>query len=122
MFDTVFASLATAFSEQFGGPYAEGYAEWPGTATYDTGGSITAAGTPARIDCRVQVDVATEAMRQAEGFLATDVRLLVIGLAALDDSAKIGVTAGTFSGSVYRLLSVSRDPAGIGFECRGRRV
>lgn len=117
-FDTIFASLATGFSDAFGAPYRTATARWPGTATYDSGGSITAPGTPSEVDCRAQVDVATEAMRQAPDFLQNDVRLLILGLDALDTSATIEFEGrGTFS-----LITVSRDPAGIGWECRGRSL
>ena len=64
------------------------------------------------------MDAATEAMRSAPDFLATDVRLLVLGLNALDTTAVVAVTGrGT-----YALVTVQRDPAGIGWECRARVV
>ena len=76
---------------------------------------------PISLPCSVQVDRATEAMRSAADFLATDVRLLILGLAALDDTAKITIPAGVHAGT-WRLMSVERDPAAIGFDCRGRKV
>lgn len=120
MFDAVFSNLALAFSEAYGGPFHAGIAQWPGSPTYDSGGSITVSATGPALPCRVQVDSATQAMRMAEGFLATDVRLIVIGLDALDTTASLTITAGPFAANAYRLMSVARDPAGIGFECRGR--
>lgn len=120
MFDAVFANLATSFSEQFGGPYHAATAHWPGTPTFDDGGSITAPGTPVEVACRAQGDAATEAMRSDAGFLATDIRLLVLGLDALDTAAEIEIAAGPHTGR-WALLGVARDPAGIGFECRARR-
>lgn len=120
MFDQVFASLATGFAAQFGGPYVDATAVWPGTPVKDAGGSITTPGTPTSTDCSVQFDRATEAMRQAEGFLETDVRLLVL-VGALDTAAKIVVASGGRAGT-WTLLSCDRDPAGIGFECRARRA
>lgn len=116
-FDAIFASLATSFSAKFGGPYADAAARWPGVPTLDDGGSITTPGTPVEIACRAQIDLATEAMRQAPDFLQTDVRLLVLGVDALDTAATVDVAGrGT-----YALLTVTRDPAGIGWECRARR-
>lgn len=115
-FDTTFASLATAFSAMFGGPYANAIARWPGTPTMDAGGSVTAPGTPVEVECKCQIDIATDAMRAAEGFKETDVRLLILGLDALDTGAVVEV-----GGLNYVLLSVTRDPAAVGWECRGRR-
>lgn len=120
MLDQVFSNLATAFSQQFGGPYIDAEATWPGTPTKDDGGSITAAGSSISVPCNVQFDTATLAMRETEGFLETDVRLLVL-IGALDTRAKIVVASGEREGS-WALLSCNRDPGGIGFECRGRRA
>lgn len=115
-FDTLFAQLATGFSEQFGAPYAPATVRWSGMPALDDGGSITAPGTPTEVDCRAQVDAATEAMRTAADFTDTDVRLLVLGPASLDTYATIEVEGrGDFA-----LITVTRDPAGIGWECRGR--
>lgn len=120
MFDQVFANLATGFAAQFGGPYLDAEAVWPGIPTKDTGGSITAAGTPTSVACKVQFDTATQAMRETEGFLETDVRLLVL-ISTLDTSARIVVDAGERAGT-WALLSCQRDPVGVGYECLGRRA
>lgn len=124
MLDQIFAGLATSFAAQFGAPFADATAKWPGTATYDAGGSITAPGTAINLPCKVQFDWPTQAMRAAEGFLETDARILVLAAsitAALDTKAKIIVTSGANAGT-WELLSCLRDPAGIGYECRGRRL
>lgn len=115
-FNAIFEGLATAFSAQFGAPYADALARWPGTPTYDAGGSITAPGTPMETPCKAQVDAATEAMRADAGFLQGDARLLVLGLTALDTRADIVIDDDRWS-----LQTVARDPAGIGWECRARR-
>lgn len=86
--------------------------------TQDDGGSIISPGTPITAPCKVQIDAATQAMRESEGFRETDVRLIVISLAAkLDTRATITVGA-----TSYQLLSCQSDPAGIGYECRGRLI
>ena len=124
MLDRVYADLALAFSEQFGAPFGPAVAVWPGTATYDAGGSITAPGTPISLPCKAQFDAPTQAMRQAEGFLETDARIIVLAAslaATLDQSAQIDVASGPNAGS-WALLTVTRDPAGIGYECRGRKL
>jgi hypothetical protein len=124
MFDQLFAGLATGFSEAFGGPFIAATANWPGTPLKDAGGSIATPGTPVNLPCRVQFDRTTEAMRRAEGFLETDVRILVLAAslsADLDTAATIVVTDGDWTGS-WTLLSCELDPARVGYECRGRRV
>lgn len=122
MLDQLFSNLATGFAAQFGAPFEDASAAWPGTATFDSGGSITAAGTPTSHGCKVQFDAPTQAMRAAEGFMETDARVIVLAFAAtLDTRARITVASGANAGT-WELLSVTRDPAGIGYECRGRRL
>lgn len=128
MFDAAFANLATAFSNMAGGPFVAATATWPGVPTLDSGGSIVTPGAAASYACRAQFDAPTQQMREAEGFLQTDVRVLVLGASlhaslspALDTAATISVTSGPNAGS-WALLSCQRDPAGVGYECRGRRI
>lgn len=124
MLDQVFANLVTGFAEQFGAPFQDVTAIWQGTATKDAGGSITAPGVPTSHPCKAQFDAATHSMRQAEGFLESDVRIIVLAASltpVLDSGAVISVASGQYAGT-WALLSVVRDPAGIGYECRGRKV
>lgn len=123
MFEQIFAGLAQGFAATFGGPFFAASAVWPGTPVKDAGGSITTPGTPITKACMVQFDAATQTMRATDGFIETDVRILVLaGLldGTLDEKARIVVADGQYAGS-WALLSVTRDPAGIGYECRGRR-
>lgn len=115
-----FAGLATAFAEKLGAPFHNAVLHYPGTPTYDAGGSIVSPGTPSQVSCRVQVDVVTEDMRLDADFLARDVRLLILGPTLLTTEPELAVSAGPFSGQRYSLRSASRDPAGIGWEARGR--
>ena len=120
MLDAAFASLANGFAARFGAPFVDAVAKWPGTPVKDAGGSITTPGTPVQYPCRVQFDAATQAMRQAEGFLETDARILVLTASlevTLDTEARI-----IADGATWALLSCQRDAAGIGYECRGRKV
>lgn len=113
-----FAALATI------GPYVDAVAQWPGTPTLDAGGSITAAGTATSYDCKAQFDAPTQQMRAAEGFQQTDVRILVLAASIavpLDTGARILVASGANAGT-WALLTCQRDPAGIGFECVGRKA
>lgn len=121
MFDAAFASIAAGFADRFGAPFVDAVAWWPGTPVKDAGGSITSPGTPVQYPCRAQFDAPTIAMRQAEGFTEQDARILVLAFeATLDDKAEIRVASGDNAGQ-WRLLTVTRDPAGVGYECRARR-
>ena len=121
MFDAAFASIAAGFADRFGAPFVDAVAWWPGTPVKDAGGSIISPGTPVEIACKAQFDAPTIAMRQAEGFTEQDARILVLDFdGTLDDEAEIRVASGDNAGE-WRLLTVTRDPAGVGYECRARR-
>tara|TARA_R100000365_G_scaffold3686_1_gene13496 strand:+ start:6863 stop:7231 length:369 start_codon:yes stop_codon:yes gene_type:complete len=121
VFDAAFASIAVGFADRFGAPFVDAVAWWPGTPVKDAGGSIISPGTPVEVACKAQFDAPTIAMRQAEGFTEQDARILVLGFSAtLDDKAEIRVASGDNAGQ-WRLLTVTRDPAGVGYECRARR-
>lgn len=124
MFADTFARLATGFAAQFGGPFVDAVATWDGVPIKDAGGSIVTPGTPINKPCQVQFDAPTQAMRAAEGFRETDARILVLAGTldgSLDGAARITTDAGQNAGS-WELLSIVRDPAGIGFECRARKI
>lgn len=127
MFDAAFASIANAFAGM-GGPFVDAVARWQGTPTYDAGGSIVTPGAPQSYSCRAQFDAPTQQMRAAEGFLQTDVRILVPAASlhaslapVLDTLAQITVATGPNAGT-WALLTCQRDPAGVGYECAGRKV
>lgn len=125
MFDEVFAGLAQAFSATFEGPFYDAVAIWPGVPTYDAGGSIDTPADDVRADCQVQIDSASQDMRADSGFIATDMRLLVLASTldgTLDTTAKIEMIAGPHAGEVWTLHSAALDSVGIGWECRGRLV
>lgn len=115
-----FEGIATGFSDLVGGPFIDATAKWPGTPVYDDGGSIVTPGTPVELPCKCQFDAATLAMREQDGFLETDVRLLVLGLSAFDTKARIEVASGERAGA-WAILTTQRDPAGIGWEARARK-
>lgn len=117
-----FADIALGFAAATGAGFHDAQAKWPGVPTRDTGGSITAPGTPIVKACSAQVDAATEAMRAEDGYQDKDVRILVLAAtldAELDTEARLEVLAGPHVGT-YLLASVDRDPCGVYFECRGR--
>lgn len=120
----MFAQLATGFAERFGAPFEDATAKWAGMPTFDAGGSITAPGTATSLACKVQFDAPTTEMRAAEGFLETDARAIVLAgslAGTLDTKARLTVATGANAGT-WQLMSVVRDPAGIGYECRARRL
>lgn len=117
-----FGQVAGAIGVAFGGPYADGKLLYAGTPIYDDGGSIISPGEPIEVPCKVQVDVVTEAMRADEDFMEKDVRLLILGPAALDTTPDVSVIAGKFAGQTYSLQTCGRDSMGFGWECRARKI
>lgn len=120
MLADAFASIALGFSASMGGPYHAGQVIRQSEPVRDAGGSIVTPGEVTREACQVQVDAATEAMRGQDGYTDLDMRLLVLGPDELDADAVIAVLAGPMMGR-WRVQSCERDPAGIGWVCRGRR-
>lgn len=121
MFGDAFAGVAAAVSAACGGPYHAARVVTV-SAPVMVGGSIVTPGVATERACMCQVDVATEAMRQAEGFTQGDVRLLIVSLAGgLDTDAMVEVDAGPGAGT-YSVQAVSRDAMGAYWEARGRRA
>lgn len=124
MLNQMFADLATGFAAQFGAPFQDVVATWPGMAEYDDGGSIVTPGVPVAKPCKAQFDAPTEGMRSDPGFLEKDVRIIVLSgtlNGTLDGEASIIVSDGEHAGT-WSLETVTGDPAGIGWECRARKV
>ncbi len=122
MFANTFAGIANSFSAMAGGPFVDATLWWAGTPVMDAGGSIVTPGTPVEQACRVQVDIATDAMRADADFQQRDVRLLILsdGLSRIpDEAAGVVIETGDNAGR-YALQTVGRDPVGVGFECRAR--
>ncbi len=116
------ASIAQRVSARVGAGYRPGVVITSSGATFDDGGSITAPGVVSERDCFVQVDEATSAMRQAEGYAEGDVRLLVLagGLSGpLTPDARVRVTSGPHVG-LYSVRSAVLDVAATHWDCRGR--
>lgn len=125
MLEARFAGIAAAVSQRLGSPFFAATAKWPGTPTFDSGGSIVAPGIEEAHACTVQFDNATQAMRQIVGYVQTDVRILVLRDSIdreIDTKAQIIVSSGRYAGTWEILSYPSLDPAGIGYECLGRRV
>lgn len=116
---------AALFGELFAGEYLPGTLR-ANADEYDNRGNLTRGGQA--VDCRVQVDSVTEAMRQAEGYTATDQAVYVLAapggglpaIDALDSNHEITVLAGPYAGQTYKVgAPIDRDPAGAYWRCRG---
>lgn len=88
------------------------------TITEDEGGSQTV--TDVRIPIKVQTDGVTEAMRTADGYTDTDVRLIVLtgglpGAITTNDQIQDG------RGDVWSVTMPVLDAAGSHYEIRGQR-
>lgn len=120
--DDAFREIAGLVSEAVGGPYADATLLYPGVPVYDDGGAIITPGTPSETACKAQVDVVTESMRLEAGYLAEDVRLLILVDADLDTTPDLRIDAGKFAGNTYSIQSADRDTLGFGWQCRARKI
>lgn len=118
-----FADIGLAFSQTFGGPF------WPARVidqvgvVYDDGGSITAPGGPNYRTCSAQIDGATQRMREAPGYVDTDVSLIVLAdtlAGTLGTAARVEVLEGPHAG-IWSVELIERDTMALGWVGRGRR-
>lgn len=119
-----FADIALSISAATGAGFHDALVKTSGTHTYDTGGSIATPGTPTSRACSAQVDAATEDMRGDSDYREKDMRLLVLAATLtgdLDTDATVQLLDGPHQGE-WMVRSVDRDPAGVYYECRGRRL
>jgi len=124
MLDQVFADIGLAFSAAFGGPYHDARVIDQVAPVYDDGGSIITPGGVEYRPCSVHIDVATDAMRRAEGFVDTDVRFIVLAATLtgpLGTDAEVEVLAGPFVGT-WSVSSLERDPVAAGWVGVGRKA
>lgn len=118
-----FAEIGLAFSTAFGGPFHPARTLEQVAPVFDDGGSIVTPGTVAHRNCSVQIDVANTDMRQADGFIQTDVRFIVLASTlegSLNTAARIEVLDGPFVG-VWMVSNLVRDPVSAGWVGTGRR-
>ncbi|WP_313437274.1 hypothetical protein [Novosphingobium sp.] len=124
MLDQAFADIGLAFSQVLGGPYHSAQTIEQTDPVYDDGGSIVSPGGVVHRACSVQIDVATQAMRQADGFVDTDVRFIVLAATlagSLGTEARIEVLEGPFAGT-WSVSSLERDPVAAGWVGTGRKA
>lgn len=118
-----FADIGLGFSAAFGGPYHPARTIEQVDPVFDDGGSIITPGGVLNRSCSVQIDSATEAMRQQGGFVDGDMRFIVLAATlegALGTDARIEVLEGPFLG-IWMVEAIERDPVAAGWVGRGRR-
>lgn len=120
-----FSRMALKIGQAVGAPFHDGLAKWPGVPVKDQGGSIIEAGETEEHSCKVQIDSTTELMRSDGNYRDGDVRMIILadGLARqLDGDAQIKVLSGVYADTEWMISSIERDPAGIGYICKGRKA
>jgi len=118
-----FADIGLAFSTAFGGPFHDARTIEQVDPVYDDGGSIVTPGGVAHRGCSVQIDSAIQRIREAEGYVDTDVTLIVLAstlAGGLNTEARIEVLAGPHAG-VWMVSLIERDTVAAGWVGRGRR-
>ncbi|GLI99125.1 hypothetical protein [Sphingobium sp. BS19] len=118
-----FSEIALGFGALLGAPYWAGRVIDQVDVIYDDGGSIESSRQPVLRDCMVQVDVATQRMREAEGYASTDVAIIILAATltgTLDTDAVVEVLEGPHAGR-WMVSLIERDSAALGWAGRGRR-
>jgi hypothetical protein len=90
-----------------------------GSPTYDGEGNITGYTGAGDVAVKAQVDTATEAMRQADGFAEGDARILVLaqGIGTITSDHRI-----TVRGQEWHILSAELDAAQSHWTLRARKA
>lgn len=111
---------AALFGQLLSGTYLAGRV-WRQATTYGADGSITRDET--LIECRVQVDAATERMVATEGYTTDDRALYVLRSSysgTFDTDCEVAVDEGPYAGSRWKVAApIDGDPAGAYWRCRG---
>jgi hypothetical protein len=111
--------LAETFAAVFGAVYLDGSLYRAIEGADDGMGGGSGSGFAPAEPVKIQIDSASFAMQQADGYVEGDVRILMLahGVAAPDTDAQI---AG--GGARYMVESVAIDAAGSYYELRGRKA
>jgi len=122
----MFAGLAQTMTAVFGGPFVSARVIDQAPDAFDDGGSIPDdTADPTFRTCQLQVDIVTDAMRQADGYVEGDLRVLILSATLegdLDTDATVEVLQGPYTGAKLLLSGITRDPAATYWEGRGRRA
>lgn len=107
--------VAAIFAQAFSGFYLDATLHRAGEITY-TNGVITGNGST-DIPAKAQIDAATYAMVNSDGYVDGDMRILILnpGVPVTTDDEI------TVAGTRWKIQSVTQDPAIAYYECRGRR-
>lgn len=120
-----FSDIAQGISGMFGGPYVAAKVIDQADQDFDDGGSIAdTPDDPTERDCMLQIDIATEAMRQSDGYAEGDMRFLILAATlsgSLNTDATVEVIAGPNAGT-WLVSAIERDAMGIYWQGRGRRA
>lgn len=122
-FAAAIADIALEISAALGGPFHSSRIITPGVPVRDAGGSITTPAAPTLRTCYAQIDSATEQMRGESGFVEQDRRMLVLTdtiTGAITTDMQAEVLAGPYTGSIWTIQSVGRDPTACYHELRIR--
>jgi hypothetical protein len=112
--------IAAIFSSALSGLYLDGTLHTgTGEPIYDDDtGDITGYTGSGDVACKVQIDAATNAMRQADGFAEGDCRAIILAQGIGTVTSDWTLTA---RGEDWRLLSADLDAAASHWVCRARR-
>lgn len=125
MFDMAeaFAEIGLGFSAMCGGPFHAARTLEECAPVYDDGGSIVTPGFPTNRKCSVQIDAAIQRIREAEGYVDTDMTFVVLASTLCGDlgaDVRIEVLAGPHRG-IWSVELIERDSVAAGWVGRGRR-
>ncbi len=118
-----FAQIGAAISAAFMGPFHPARVIDETPPVRDDGGSIVTPGQTIYRDCQCQIDSATQRMREAGGYIDTDVAFIILASTlegGLGTKANIEVTEGPHMG-LWSVSLIERDTVGAGWIGRGRK-
>lgn len=113
--------IEAIFGAALGGLYLDATLHRDGSdPIYDGEGSITGYAGGAEIPCKAQMDAATYAMRQADGYVDGDVRIIILSAGlAVEVTAEHQIEV---AGKRWMIASAERDAARSHWVCRGRKA
>lgn len=109
--------IASVISAAFSGIFLDATLYRPAATGDDGAGGGDGNGFDNGAAVKAQVDVATDAMRQTEGYVDTDARILVLASGVDKPNTDCQIT---LLGVRYGIRNVSRDPCGAYWDLHGR--